>query len=62
MADILVTPDGSTLEICECGDETCIEWPVDADGLYIPNEEMYKLIDERAALVATCTRISKEKE
>jgi hypothetical protein len=58
MADKLIKPDGSTLEICECGDETCVEWPVDSDGLYISNAEMEKLIDERCKLIAVCTRMS----
>jgi hypothetical protein len=62
MADTLVTPDGSTLEICECGDETCIEWPVDSDGLYISNADMEKLIVERVKLVAICTRIPERRK
>jgi hypothetical protein len=59
MADTLVTPDGSILEICECGDETCIECPVDANGFYIlEGEELERLLAERVKLIATCTRIS----
>lgn len=61
MAEALVTPDGKVLEICECGDETCITWPVDADGLYISNADMENLIAERCKLIANCTRVPEKR-
>lgn len=39
-------------DTCECGDKTCIEWPVDSDGLYISNSDMDNLIAERATSFA----------